>query len=79
MKPKTMILMMVAVGCGLVASIMTSRLIAYWGKDSEPRVKVLAAKKKMKAQMALTKAEELFMEKELPLDVSRRPPRTPRN
>ncbi len=68
MKPKTMVLMMVAVGCGLVASYMTSRLIADRGTTQEPRIKVLVAKKKLKQLTLLNKPEELFMEKELPVD-----------
>jgi len=71
MKPKTMVLMMVAVGCGLVASYMTSKLIADRGsgEPEQPRVKVLVAKKKLKALTNLAKPEELFAEKELPQDV----------
>lgn len=71
MKPKTMVLMIVAVGCGLVASYMTSKLIADRGAgdQGEPRVKVLVAKKKLKALTNLNKPEELFIEKDLPLDV----------
>lgn len=68
MKPKTLILMVVAVGCGLVASVMTSRLIA----DREPsdsqekRVKVVVAKAKVKAFDLIKEPEKFFIEKELP-------------
>ena len=46
MKPKTMILMVVAVACGLAASFMTSRYLA--GQNRQPaadeeKVKVLVA------------------------------------
>jgi pilus assembly protein CpaB len=47
MKPKTMILMVVAVVCGLGASYMTSKLLAERNKaDSEPTVTVLVVKPK---------------------------------
>jgi len=68
MKPKTMVLMMVAVGCGLVASYMTSKLIADRGANQEPRIKVLVAKKKIKNLTMLNKPDELFIEKELPAE-----------
>ena len=44
MKPKTLILMVVAVSCGLGASYMTSRLLADREQDVE-KVAVLIAKK----------------------------------
>ena len=49
MKPKTMILMVIAVVCGLVASYLTSRMLAQ-NKDApaeEEKVKVLVAKQKI--------------------------------
>lgn len=68
MKPKTMILMFVAVGCGLVASILTSRLIADRGDDApeEPKVTVLVVKKKILQYSLLSKPEEMFEVRELP-------------
>ena len=44
MKPKTMMLMVVAIGCGLGASYMTSRLLAERNNQTqaEATVKVLA-------------------------------------
>lgn len=42
MKSKTVILMVVAVVCGLAASYMTSRLLA----DRNEKIKVLVAKRK---------------------------------
>jgi pilus assembly protein CpaB len=71
MKPKTMILMVVAVGCGLVASYMTSRLIAERNNqqaEPEAKVKVLVAKKKLQQMTLIKKPEDLFVEKELPPD-----------
>jgi pilus assembly protein CpaB len=68
MKPKTMILMFVAVGCGLVASILTSRLIADRGEDApdEPKVTVLVVKKKILQYSLLANPEEMFEAKEIP-------------
>jgi pilus assembly protein CpaB len=68
MKPKTMILMFVAVGCGLVASILTSRLIADRGESTpdEPKVTVLQVKKKILQYSLLKDPEEMFEVKEIP-------------
>jgi pilus assembly protein CpaB len=74
MKPKTMILMVVAVVCGLGASYMTSRLLAE--RDDKPaeaapveRVKVLVAKNNMSLHFALrAKPEDFFTEKEFNKD-----------
>jgi pilus assembly protein CpaB len=70
MKTKTMILMFVAIGCGLVASFLTSRLIAERGNaaTAEPKIKVLVAKKKIFLMTLLTKPEDYFVEKEMPLE-----------
>ncbi len=67
MKPKTMILMVVAVVCGLAASYMTSRLLA----DKAPpppvnTVTVLVAKQKISAWAPIKNPEELFVEKDVP-------------
>lgn len=68
MKPKTMILMVVAIGCGLVASVMTSRLIAERdaGEPQERRVKVIVPKSKIKAFELIKDPEKFFVEKEMP-------------
>jgi pilus assembly protein CpaB len=68
MKPKTMMLMVVAVGCGLAASYMTSRLLADRSAvpAEEPKVKVLAAKIKVPAWVLIKDPEKYFEEKELP-------------
>ena len=67
MKPKTMILMVVAVVCGLAASYMTSRLLA----DKAPpppanTVTVLVAKQKINAWTPMKSPEDLFVPKEVP-------------
>ncbi len=67
MKPKTMILMVVAVVCGLAASYMTSRLLA--DKAPPPPAKtvtVLVTKKKINAWTPMKKPEDLFVSKEVP-------------
>src|SRR5580700_11064282 len=68
MKPKTMILMVVAIGCGLAASYMTSRLLADRNaKDTTTAtVKVLIAKKKVPAFEPIKQPELYFDEKEVP-------------
>ena len=67
MKPKTMILMVVAVVCGLGASYMTSRLLADKGGPAPVNtVKVLVAKKRISAWTPIKNPEDLFVEKEVP-------------
>jgi Flp pilus assembly protein CpaB len=68
MKPKTIILLVVALGCGLGASYMTSRLLADRTKPEQPTntVKVLIAKKKVPAFESIKKPEDFFEEKEVP-------------
>ncbi len=67
MKPKTIILMVIAIVCGLGASYMTSQLIA--NKGEEPvaeleKVNVLAAKKNLDMGTKLEEQDELFEVKE---------------
>src|SRR5437867_3784694 len=62
MKPKTMILMGVAVLCGLVASWWTSQILTAKNKT----VKVIVANKKIEAGQFLKEPGEFFEEKELP-------------
>lgn len=68
MKPKTMMLMVVAVGCGLAASYMTSRLLAERSnvQVEEAKVKVLVAKAKVPAWALIKEPEKYFEEKEFP-------------
>jgi pilus assembly protein CpaB len=61
MKPKTMILMVVAVACGLVASYMTSRLLADRNSgQADTMVDVVVAKKKVPPLTLIRKPEDLF-------------------
>ncbi len=62
MKPKTIILMVIAIACGLGASYMTSRLLAERGDAQEvPKVKVLVAKKDLALGTPLKEAKKLFV------------------
>src|SRR5262249_37717743 len=72
MKPKTMILMIVAVGCGLGASIMTSRLLAE-RKDKEqgePTVPVLVTKGRITGWTEIKEPEKAFEVKEYPVSLA---------
>jgi pilus assembly protein CpaB len=68
MKPKTIILMVVAIGCGLAASYMTSKLLADRSNKDTPAatVQVLVAKKKVPAFEPIKKPEDYFDVKEVP-------------
>jgi pilus assembly protein CpaB len=70
MKPKNVILLVVAIGCGLVASYMTSRLLAERGKEAVPTLKVLVAKKKVPSFTVVKDPEQYFVEKEFPQDLA---------
>ena len=66
MKPKTLILMFVAIGCGLVASYMTSRVIAERSeKDTaeQEKVAILVAKDKIPMAVLFKEPEKYFEEK----------------
>ena len=63
MKPKTLILMVVAVTCGLGASYMTSRLLAERQPSDEEKVVVLVARKKLDMGMTIKNVDDLFEEK----------------
>jgi pilus assembly protein CpaB len=63
MKPKTLVLMGVAIACGLGASYMTSRLLAERQTDDEPRLEVLVAKKNLNIGETIKVPEELFQYK----------------
>ena len=65
MKPKTTILMVLAIGCGLAAAFMTNKLIADRNKDAPEveKVNVLVAKagmKKLEAMTFVKKADDFF-------------------
>ena len=67
MKPKTMILMVVAVGCGLAASYMTSKLLADRKQvKEEEKVRVLYAKTKVPRYTIIKDAEQFFEPREVP-------------
>jgi len=71
MKPKTMILMVVAVACGLGASYMTSKLLAdRKPTETQPTVAVLVARAKVPAWVALKDPERYFEVKQFPVDVA---------
>lgn len=72
MKPKTMLLMVVAIGCGLAASYMTSRLLAERNaaQVEEPKVTVLVAKTKVPAWVLLKEPEKYFEAKEVPENIA---------
>jgi Flp pilus assembly protein CpaB len=61
MKSKTMILMGVAVVCGLVASYLTTQLIA----SKNATVKILYSKQKLNAYTPIKNAKDMFEEKEV--------------
>jgi pilus assembly protein CpaB len=63
MKPKTLVLMGVAIACGLGASYMTSRLLAERSTDDEPKVTVLVARQNLNMGDTIKVPEELFQEK----------------
>lgn len=65
MKPKTMILLGLAVVCGLGASYMTSRLLADRTPAEEEKVKILVAKRVLSVGERIVKPEELFEIKEV--------------
>ncbi len=60
MKPKTLILMVVAITCGLGASYMTSRLLAERQPEETEKVDVLVARKNLDMGLALKNVPELF-------------------
>ena len=67
MKPKTMILMVIAVGCGLGASYMTSKLLAdRQTGPAEEMVPVLMAKVKVPGWTPIKEPEKYFEVKMLP-------------
>jgi pilus assembly protein CpaB len=73
MKPKTLILLVVAVGCGLVASYMTSRLLAERNAPP-PKIEdaetVLVAKTRVPSHQRLKEPEKYFEEREVPAGVA---------
>jgi pilus assembly protein CpaB len=68
MKPKTMILMVLAIGCGLAASYMTSRLLAERNApaNNEAKVSVVVARQKVSPMLLIKEPEKYFELKEFP-------------
>jgi pilus assembly protein CpaB len=64
MKSKTMILMVAAVACGLVASYLTSRMLAQQQPTEEEKVKILVARQKIALGTLIRDPEKFFVEKE---------------
>lgn len=65
MKSKTVILMVVAIACGLAASYLTSRVIAERGEEREvEKVAVLVAKKNISMGTLLKDPDKFFEEKQ---------------
>jgi len=63
MKPKTLVLMVVAVTCGLGASYMTSRLLAERSGDDAEKVAILVAKKQIDNGATIKVPQDWFEEK----------------
>src|SRR5271165_5201061 len=63
MKPKTLILMVVAITCGLGASYMTSRLLAERQPEETEKVTILVAKKNLDMGLVIKKVDDFFEEK----------------
>jgi pilus assembly protein CpaB len=68
MKPKTMILMGLAITCGLGASYMTSRLLAERNPADEEKAKIVVAKENISVGQRISKPEDLFEYKEVSKD-----------
>jgi pilus assembly protein CpaB len=64
MKPKTLILMAIAIVCGLGASYMTSRLLAERQTSEPDKVKALVARKNLNMGDSIKAPDEMFEEKE---------------
>jgi pilus assembly protein CpaB len=76
MKPKTLILLVVAVGCGLGASFMTSRYLAKQGeqKPAEKTIPVLVAKQRVPPFKQLNQPQQYFEVKPVPESVAPKEP-----
>ena len=68
MKPKTMILLGLAITCGLGASYMTSRLLADRGTQTQETVKILRAKRPLNIGEAIRNPQEMFEEVQVAKD-----------
>jgi len=71
MKPKAIILMGLAIACGLGASYMTSRLLAERSTPDEPeKVEILFATKNISVHTQLVKPEEYFEKRAVSKDLA---------
>src|SRR5262245_61399832 len=68
MKPKTLILMVLAVACGLGASFMTSKLLAERQDTQEEKVTILVAKKNLDMGLVIKNPDDCFQEKKVGKD-----------
>jgi pilus assembly protein CpaB len=68
MKPKTLILMLVAVGCGLVAAYLASQVGT--GASTQPMVPVVVAAVDLSAGAAINQPEKMLMVKNFLLDTA---------
>lgn len=64
MKPKTLILMIVAVVCGLAASYMTSKVLSEQKAQEVEKVSVLVARRNLAMGTLISDPEKLFEEKQ---------------
>jgi pilus assembly protein CpaB len=66
MKSKTLILMMVAIACGLAAAYMTSQLLGPKASNDDEQVQYLVAARKLEMGKLITEPEKDFTIKEVP-------------
>lgn len=72
MKPKTIILMSIAILCGLGASYMTTRLLNERQPSEQEKVKIFVAKKSLNMGDPVKNPEDMFEEKEFVKDTEPR-------
>ena len=66
MKPKTLMLLVVAIGCGLVAAYLTAKLGAVQAPQGEEKLRVLVVKKDVPAGQLLKDPQDWVEYKEVP-------------
>src|SRR5262245_11804210 len=66
MKPKTLMLLVVAIGCGLVAAYLTAKLGAVQAPQGEEKLRVLVVKKDIPAGQLLKDPQDWVEYKEVP-------------
>src|SRR5438445_329601 len=71
MKPKTLVLMVVALGCGLAVGYkIHNQSQEQRDQPTEAKVKVLVAKQKVSPWVPIKDPEKFFVEKEVPASVA---------